>query len=308
MLMSSAVAMADMRSLDVRLRATGSECAPPCPRATRARSGGRGTGRGSNASGPRTPAPDQTPLASSSRAITGLIAVCQTTAWAPSRPHVSSLSTTWWRYTSRGEPSVPVPVTHVPAHVLPVIRSPRLIGSGSAAATTSRGETSTPSTRSGSVRSSPSLWRVFRTSMNSSPIPYLNVTRRQSIHLRHEEDLLVLDVHALDGTDPLREREDLRLAERLGREPPAVLLPDDGRVEALLDRGPDREARREVVSLDDQVGAVPDADLVDLAEQLIRGVAGEHVRHARVRRPCRATRGALVPPIGPPARTARPRA
>ena len=37
-----------------------------------------------------------------------------------------------------------------------------------------------PRTRTGSVRSSPSLWSVLSTSMNSSPSPYLNVTRRQS--------------------------------------------------------------------------------------------------------------------------------
>ena len=37
---------------------------------------------GSNASGPRTPAPDHAPSASSSSATTGLIAVCHTTAWA----------------------------------------------------------------------------------------------------------------------------------------------------------------------------------------------------------------------------------
>ena len=40
-------------------------------------------GFGGSASGPSTPAPDQVPLASSSRATTGLIAVCHTTHWAP---------------------------------------------------------------------------------------------------------------------------------------------------------------------------------------------------------------------------------
>ena len=45
-----------------------------------------------------------------------------------------------------GLPSLPVPVTQVPAHVRPLIRSPSVAGSGSAAATTSRGETWTPRT------------------------------------------------------------------------------------------------------------------------------------------------------------------
>ena len=73
-----------------------------------------------------------------------------------------------------------MPVTYVPAHVRPVIRSPSVAGSGRTAATTSRGATSAPRTRTGSVRSSPSLWSVFSTSMNSCPRPYLNVTRSQS--------------------------------------------------------------------------------------------------------------------------------
>ena len=45
-------------------------------------------GTASNASGPSTPAPDHVPFASSSRPITGLIAVCHTTACAPSDRHV----------------------------------------------------------------------------------------------------------------------------------------------------------------------------------------------------------------------------
>ena len=113
--------------------------------------------------------------------------------------------------------------------------------------------------------------------MNSSPSPYLNVTRLQSITRGHEEHLLVLDVDALDGADSLGEVEDLGLGERLGREPAAALLPDHGRVEALLDRRPDRERGGEVVALDDEVGAVADPDLVDLREQLVGRVAREHV-------------------------------
>ena len=68
--------------------------------------------------------------------------------------------------------------------------------------------------------------------------------------------------------------------ERLGREPAPVLLPHQRRVEAFLDRRPDRERRREVVPGHDEVGAIPDAHLVDLREQLVGGVRGEHVGQA----------------------------
>ena len=99
---------------------------------------------------------------------------------------------------------------------------------------------------------------------------------------RHEQHLLVLDVDALDGADALRELEHLGLGERRGRVPAAVPLPDHRRVEALLDRRPDRERGREVVAVHDEVGAVADADLVDLGEQVVGGVAGEDVREPRL--------------------------
>ena len=88
--------------------------------------------------------------------------------------------------------------------------------------------------------------------------------------------------------------------ERRGGEPAAIALPDDRRVQALLDRRPDRERGREVVALDDEVGAVAHADLVDLGEQLVGGVAGERRRRARARRRCRRARA------GPPASQRRP--
>ena len=99
---------------------------------------------------------------------------------------------------------------------------------------------------------------------------------------RDQQHLLVLDVHALDRADALREVEDLRLGERLGRVPAAVALPDHRRVEALLDRRPDREGGREVVALDLEVRAVADPDRVDLGEELVGGVAGEDVGEARL--------------------------
>src|SRR5438552_13920039 len=87
-------------------------------------------GRGGSASGPSTPLPDQAPAASSSSATTGLTAVCHTTAWDPYSAIDQALSTTWYRYVRRGRPSLPVPVTNVPAQVLPDIRSPSPAGSG----------------------------------------------------------------------------------------------------------------------------------------------------------------------------------
>ena len=78
-----------------------------------------------------------------------------------------------------------MPVTHSPAHVLPVIFGPSASGSGRQAATTSRGLTAaSPAaerTRTGSVLSKPSLLSTCSTSMNSSPRPNLNVTRLASI-------------------------------------------------------------------------------------------------------------------------------
>jgi hypothetical protein len=59
-------------------------------------------GRGGSASGPRTPDPVQAPESISSSATTGLTAVCQTTAWEPYSAIDHALSTTWYKYTSRG--------------------------------------------------------------------------------------------------------------------------------------------------------------------------------------------------------------
>src|SRR4029079_9956697 len=93
---------------------------------------------------------------------------------------VCSLSTAWERDVERGSPSLPLPVTQRPAQVLPFIRGPTVAGSGSTAATTSRGLTSTPLTRTFSVRSRPRVLSTLRMLMNSSPRPYLNVARLQS--------------------------------------------------------------------------------------------------------------------------------
>ena len=149
------------------------------------------------------------------------------------------------------------------------------------AASTSRGATSTPFTLTLSVRSMPSAWIVLSLSMKSAPSAYLKVAFRVSSQRGIEQHLLVLDVDALDRTDALRERERLRRAERLGGVPGAV-LPDDRRVEALLDGGPDAEHRREGEPGDLEVAAVADVDLVDLVEVVLRGVGGEDIGQAGV--------------------------
>ena len=131
-----------------------------------------------------------------------------------------------------------------------------------------------------SVLSSPSLCSVFKTSMNSSPRPYLNVTRRQSIQRGTSRTSSCSTFTHSIGPMPSGNVNTSGSLNGGSREPAAVLLPDHGRVQALLDRGPDREARRELVPLDLQVRAVADADLVDRVEQLVGGVAREHVRHA----------------------------
>ena len=97
---------------------------------------------------------------------------------------------------------------------------------------------------------------------------------------RDENDLLVLDVDALNSTDVRRELEDLELAEGVGGEPAPFPLPDDGRVQTLLDGGPDRERGRELVALDHEVGTIADTDLVDVGEQAVCSVTGEDVRQA----------------------------
>src|ERR1019366_271027 len=103
---------------------------------------------------------------------------------------------------------------------------------------------------------------------------------------RHEQHLLVFDIDALDRADTLGKLEHLRLAERRRGVPAAILLPDHRRIETLLDRGPDAEGwRKDLVArlvAHDQVGAVARAQLVDLAEQVVRRIARKHVAESRL--------------------------
>ena len=94
----------------------------------------------------------------------------------------------------------------------------------------------------------------------------MKVTRFGVDPARDQQHLLVLDVDALDRPDALGEVEDLRLAERLGGEPAAVLLPDrpaGSGTPRWSSRW--RTTARSRSPSTTQVGAVADADLVDLA-------------------------------------------
>ena len=203
-------------------------------------------GLGGNASGPSTPTPDQVPSASSSRATTGLIAVCQTTACEPYSAIDQALSTTWYRYTSRGLPSLPVPVTQVPGAGLAVhaVAQAGRVRQARGDDVARRDLDAADRHLLGAVQ--PELVQDLE---HVDELVAQAVLERHALGVhpaRHEEHLLVLDVHALDRPDALGEHEGLRLGERRRGEPAAALLPHHRRVEALLDRRPDREGRREV--------------------------------------------------------------
>ena len=78
--------------------------------------------------------------------------------------------------------------------------------------------------------------------MNSSPSPYLKVTRRQSTQRGMSTTSSCSTLTHSTGPMPGGELEDLGLGEGRRREEAAIALPDERRVEALLDRRPDGEA------------------------------------------------------------------
>ena len=118
--------------------------------------------------------------------------------------------------------------------------------------------------------------------MNSSPSPYLNVTRLQSTQRGMSSTSSCSTLTHSTGPMPSGK------SNTSGSENGSVVYQPRSRsqitrrVEALLDRRPDRERRRELVALDHEVGAVAHADLVDLGEQVVGRVAGEDVREARL--------------------------
>ena len=135
-------------------------------------------------------------------------------------------------------------------------------------------------TLTGSVASRPSLCSVCSTSMNSSPRPYLKVTRLALTQRGISSTSSCSTLTHSTGPMPAGKSKVSGSLNGGVVNQPRSSLPDHRRVEALLDRGPDRERRREVVAGDGEVGAVAHADLVDLAEQLVGRVPGEHVGQA----------------------------
>ena len=88
-----------------------------------------------------------------------------------------------------------------------------------------------------------------------------------------------------------------RLAETLGGEEATRLFPHDWRVQTFFDGGPDREGRREVEAIDRQVRAVTHTDLVDRVKEVVGGVAGEHIRQARLDAHADERQQTLVAPV-----------
>ena len=89
---------------------------------------------------------------------------------------------------------------------------------------------------------------------------------------RDEDHLLVLHVDALDGTDPLREREELRSAERLGgcQSPSSQTI--GGSASSIVVQMLNTARTR---SRGSQVAAVAHVDLVDLVKSCLAAWAGD---------------------------------
>ena len=118
---------------------------------------------------------------------------------------------------------------------------------------------------------------VFSTSMNSSPSPYLNVTRLQSTQRGTSRTSSCSTLTHSTGPIPSGK------SNTSGSENGAVV--NQPRSRSQITGGLRHSSivvqienvGREVVALDDEVRAVADPDLVDLREQLVGGVAGEDV-------------------------------
>ena len=96
----------------------------------------------------------------------------------------------------------------------------------------------------------------------------------------------MLNVDAFDRTNSRREVEDLWLAKAFRRKKPALLFPNERRIEALFDRRPDGERRSKVVAIDRKVGTIANADFINRVEQMISRVPSKNVGQPRLDAHC----------------------
>ena len=144
--------------------------------------------------------------------------------------------------------------------------------------------------------------------MNSAPSPYLNVTRRAWTQRGISSTSSCSTLTHSTGPMPAGKVKTSGSLNGGVVNQPRSFSQIDRRVEALLDRGPDGEGRGEVIAGHLEVGAVAHAELVDLAEQLVGRVPGEHVGQAWFDADADQRELARLLPLGRPGRIARRRA
>jgi hypothetical protein len=107
--------------------------------------------------------------------------------------------------------------------------------------------------------------------------------------MRHQHYFLMLHIDHFHGTN-LGEIKDFRFREGRRGKPASALFVDHGWVQTFFDGGPDRETGSEIIAFDGDIGAITDADLIDLidlsslaqaAAREFRASAGEVERLAR---------------------------
>ena len=126
--------------------------------------------------------------------------------------------------------------------------------------------------------------------MNSSPRPYLNVTRPQSTQRGISTTSSCSTLTHSTGPMPSGKSNISGSENGARREPAALALPDQRRVQALLDRRPDRERRRERRSRRRR-GRRRRARRSRRSRRTGgRRRSGRRRRRARARRPCRRAR------------------
>ena len=117
--------------------------------------------------------------------------------------------------------------------------------------------------------------------MNSSPRPNLKVTL---LHLTQRGISNTSSCSTLTtSTGPMPSgKSKTRHSEKGSVVPTSVRLPHHRRVQAFLDHCPDGERGSEVVARNHHVRGVPNPEFVDVREQVVGGIAGEHVGQSRL--------------------------